>query len=234
MLSEHTHPFLFRNHRNMRPQNTLSREAHALSEHIFSGHTQALKTHFLWTHSERTSSEHKHSQNPLLLDTHTLKIHFNRIYKLSEFFHWIRAPLAFVDYRFSFADLLKETSVFRFRLQQTNGSLPFPFSVCRKQKEVGIFCLFRFPFAEFRKLGDMKTWRHEDGDMKTWRHRHGDMETWRYEDMDMESSNGKRKNRQFSLTRLPFAHRANGSLSSVGLLVKTPTEVICLQTDKTD
>jgi hypothetical protein len=28
---------------------------------------------------------------------------------------------------------------FCFRLQQTNGSLPFPFSVCIKQKEVAVF-----------------------------------------------------------------------------------------------
>jgi hypothetical protein len=36
---------------------------------------------------------------------------------------------AIVDYHLSFADQGKQTSVFRFRWQQTNGSLPFPFSV---------------------------------------------------------------------------------------------------------
>jgi hypothetical protein len=50
------------------------------------------------------------------------------------------AETAVVDYRFSFADQGKQTSVFRFRLQQTNASLPFPFSVCSKQTEVAVFC----------------------------------------------------------------------------------------------
>jgi hypothetical protein len=35
---------------------------------------------------------------------------------------------AIVDYDLSFADLGKQTSVFRFRLQQTKGSLPFLFA----------------------------------------------------------------------------------------------------------
>jgi hypothetical protein len=35
------------------------------------------------------------------------------------------AETAIVDYRLSFADQGKQTSVFRFRLLQTNGSLPF-------------------------------------------------------------------------------------------------------------
>ncbi len=67
---------------------------------------------------------------------------------------------------------------------------------------------------EPRRHGDMVTWRHH-GDMKTWRH--GDMETWWHGDMktwSMEAPNGKRKPRRFSLIHLPFAHRANGSLSS--------------------
>jgi hypothetical protein len=37
-----------------------------------------------------------------------------------------------VDYRSSFADQGNQTSVFR--LHQTNGSLPFPFSVCSKKR----------------------------------------------------------------------------------------------------
>jgi hypothetical protein len=51
-----------------------------------------------------------------------------------------------VDYHLSFADQGKQPSVF-VRLQQTNGSLPFPFSVRNTS------C--RFPLAEFRKHGDM-------------------------------------------------------------------------------
>jgi hypothetical protein len=56
------------------------------------------------------------------------------------------AETAIVDYYFPFADQGKQTSVFSNCLQQTNGSLPFPFSVCSKQTEVSIsvssvFCL---------------------------------------------------------------------------------------------
>jgi hypothetical protein len=50
------------------------------------------------------------------------------------------AETAIVDYRLSFADQEKQTTVFRFHLQQINGSLPFLFSVCKKQTEVAIFC----------------------------------------------------------------------------------------------
>jgi hypothetical protein len=55
--------------------------------------------------------------------------------------------------------------------------------------------------------------------------RHADS---RHEDMDMETSNGKWKPRQFFLIRLPFAHRANGSLSFVRLLTKKQKKVIRL------
>ncbi len=44
----------------------------------------------------------------------------------------------------------------------------------------------------------------------------------------------KLKSRRFSLIRLPFSHRANGSLSFVCFLTKKPMEVIRLQTDLTD
>jgi hypothetical protein len=37
------------------------------------------------------------------------------------------AETAIVDFRLSFASQGKQTSVFRFHLQQTNRSLPFPF-----------------------------------------------------------------------------------------------------------
>jgi hypothetical protein len=49
------------------------------------------------------------------------------------------AKTAIVDYRLSFADHGKQMSVFCFRLQQANGSLLFPFSVCIKQAEVVVF-----------------------------------------------------------------------------------------------
>jgi hypothetical protein len=54
------------------------------------------------------------------------------------------AETATVDHLLSFADLWKQSSVFRFPLQQTNGSLPFPFSVCSKQTEVVIFLVSVF------------------------------------------------------------------------------------------
>jgi hypothetical protein len=47
------------------------------------------------------------------------------------------AEAASVYYRLLFADQRNNTS--SFHLQQTNGSLPFPFSVHRKQIEVAIF-----------------------------------------------------------------------------------------------
>ncbi len=69
--------------------------------------------------------------------------------------------------RLSFAD----------RWQQTNGRLQFPFTVCIEQTEIAVFRQFRFLFAEFRKLGDMETWRH------------GNMETWKHGDIDMSHEN---------------------------------------------
>jgi hypothetical protein len=50
------------------------------------------------------------------------------------------AETAIANYRLSFANQGKQTSVFRFCLQQRHESLPFPFSVCSKQTEVAIFC----------------------------------------------------------------------------------------------
>jgi hypothetical protein len=49
------------------------------------------------------------------------------------------AETAIVDYCLSFAEQGKQTSVLRFRSQQTNGILPFLFSVCSKQMEVTVF-----------------------------------------------------------------------------------------------
>jgi hypothetical protein len=49
------------------------------------------------------------------------------------------AETAIADYHLSFAHQGKQMSVFHFRLQQKNGSLPFPFSVCSQQTEVVVF-----------------------------------------------------------------------------------------------
>jgi hypothetical protein len=79
------------------------------------------------------------------------------------------AKTAIVAYHLSFASQGKQMSVILFRLHQTNGSLPFPFSVAENNGS----CRFPLvPFSEFRKRGDMdkETWRH--GDMETWTWRH--------------------------------------------------------------
>jgi hypothetical protein len=71
----------------------------------------------------------------------------------------------------------------------------------------------------------METRRHRDietrGQGESEAHRQGGTEARRYG--NMETSNGKQKPRRFSLTRLPFAHRANGSLLFVHLLIKKQT-----------
>jgi hypothetical protein len=46
------------------------------------------------------------------------------------------ADTANVDYLLSFADEGKQTSLFRFGVQQTIKSLPFPFSASSKQAKV--------------------------------------------------------------------------------------------------
>jgi hypothetical protein len=54
--------------------------------------------------------------------------------------------------------------------------------------------------------------------------RHGNIETQRQG--DLETLNRKRKPRRFSLIRLPFADRINGSLLSVRFLTKEQKEVL--------
>jgi hypothetical protein len=49
------------------------------------------------------------------------------------------AETAIVDYRLSFADIGKQTTVFRFRLLETNTRLPFPLSVFSIETGVTIF-----------------------------------------------------------------------------------------------
>jgi hypothetical protein len=75
----------------------------------------------------------------------------------------------------------------------------------------------------------METWTQ--GDMKT--QRLGDMGTWRHGDGDIRQ---KTEAQVISLKRLPFAHRANGSLLFVRLLflrllTKKQLKVIHLHTD---
>jgi hypothetical protein len=48
------------------------------------------------------------------------------------------AETAIVGYYLSFADRGKHTSIFRFRFQQSNRSLPFPTFVSSKQTEVAV------------------------------------------------------------------------------------------------
>jgi hypothetical protein len=101
------------------------------------------------------------------------------------------AKTAIVNYRLSFADKGKRTSAFRFHLQQTNRSLPFPFSIFTKQMEVAVFPLHSSVFLlRFSRNMETLTWRHggmeiwRHGNMETWRHGHGDMKTWRSGDME--------------------------------------------------
>ncbi len=122
------------------------------------------------------------------------------------------AETAIVNYCWSFVDQGRQTSILCFRLRQTNGTLLFLFSVCSKQTEVAICCYFRIPLAISR---NMETW--------SWRHGHWGIGietwTWRNGNLKNQMKNGKQKPRQFSLIRLPFDHRANGSLSFVRLSV---------------
>ncbi len=88
--------------------------------------------------------------------------------------------------------------------------------VCSKQTEV---CRFRFPFAsnkriaEFRKLGDMETWRHKHETWKywiieTWRHGREDMDikTWR-QDMHMETWTGRHDDMAMDRKTWTWRHR---------------------------
>jgi hypothetical protein len=81
------------------------------------------------------------------------------------------AETAIIDYRLFFANQGKQTSDFRFRLQQTEESLPFQCFICSMQTEVAIF-----PLASVFVSGISKIWRHGHGDIDTWRLRHGNIE----------------------------------------------------------
>jgi hypothetical protein len=118
----------------------------------------------------------------------------------------------------------KHMSVFRFRLQQTNGSLPFSFSVCGKQTEAAVSSI---SFLRLLNSGDIEAWRH--GSMETqW---HGDTVACRHGHGDIKLKKENGSPADFSLIKLPFAYHANESLSFVCLLTKKQTEVIRLQTD---
>jgi hypothetical protein len=69
------------------------------------------------------------------------------------------AEIAIVDYHLSFADQEKHKYVFHFRLQQSNASLPFPFSVTAKNGS------YHFPLVPFPVCRILETWRHGHGDM---------------------------------------------------------------------
>jgi hypothetical protein len=56
----------------------------------------------------------------------------------------VPAETAIVDYRLSFADQGKQTFVFCFRLQQTNGSFPFSFPFEQANGSLS----FSFPFEQ--------------------------------------------------------------------------------------
>jgi hypothetical protein len=57
------------------------------------------------------------------------------------------ADTAIVDYRLYFANYGKRTSVFRFCLQQTYGSLPFPFA--ENKRKLPFSDSYRFPLVQF-------------------------------------------------------------------------------------
>jgi hypothetical protein len=123
------------------------------------------------------------SQSFMDITNTTLKTSENLCKHVSGFFmSYFLSPKAIdgqVNYYLSFTDQGKQISIFCFRLQQTNGSLPFLFSVCRKNKQ-----LMTFPLVPFSVCEIPETWRHGHRVMETWRHIHGDMETWRNRDME--------------------------------------------------
>jgi hypothetical protein len=88
--------------------------------------------------------------------------------------------------------------------RKTNFRYPFPFaankrrfffSVFRLQQTNGSYRFLLALFSEFRK--------------------HGDMETWRNGDMKFKKEQTENGTRWFSLISFLFAHRANGSSSFV-------------------
>ncbi len=94
---------------------------------------------------EKYSSFHNEYFNTIL-DFVQFNVSFQmkdlRQHKATDVHLW---EITIVDYRLSFSNHGKQTSVFCFRLQQTNESFPFLFSVCYKQTEIAVFRQFHFP-----------------------------------------------------------------------------------------
>jgi hypothetical protein len=116
------------------------------------------------------------------------------------------AETAIVDYRLSFADQGKQTSV----------------SVCSKQTEV---CRFRFPFVEnkrklpFSVSSDFRLRKY--GDMETWSWSHRNMDKWGHGDMvDIETSNGKWKTEALVIFLFPLTVCSSCKRKFVHLLTK--------------
>jgi hypothetical protein len=111
------------------------------------------------------------------------------LYFYSPFIHrmslLLKQQTSITDYRLP--DQGKQTSVFRFRLQRTSGSLPFPFF--RLQQTYGNCRFLLVPFFAVVCLCRLYLYLY----------------------LYSAVSNGKRKPRRFSLIRLTSAHRANGS-----------------------
>jgi hypothetical protein len=132
--------------------------------------------------------------------------------------------------------LEQQTSITVYRLPTKENKLLFPVSICRKQTEV--YC-FRFPYIHVHtvhiyihiyKYINVHTHIHIH---IQYTHIHIYIYTYHiythiYVCICAAVSNGKRKPRRFSFIRLPFAHRANGSLSFIRLLAKNQTEDVCL------
>jgi hypothetical protein len=70
------------------------------------------------------------------------------------------AEIAIINYLLSFANQGKQTFVFRFHLQQTNGSLLFHFTL---QKTNRSYQFLLDPFMYLCRFGDIdiETWKHQ-------------------------------------------------------------------------
>jgi hypothetical protein len=81
------------------------------------------------------------------------------------------AETANADYHSSFADQGKQTSIFPFRLQQTNGSLPFRFPSAENKQKLSFSVSSVSVIPEHREM-EMEMWKHRDKDTETWKHGH--------------------------------------------------------------
>jgi hypothetical protein len=111
-----------------------------------------------------------------------------------------------VDYRLLFADQGEQISIFS--LQKTNGSLPFPFSVCNKQTEVAVFHIYIFILKQQHIYIYLYLYIYTYIYFYIHLYTAVSNELW------------KRKPRRFFLICLLFSHHTNGSLSFVRLFMK--------------